>query len=175
MKNNKLLKISAVIFPILLIGIMAYLFLNFQKKKEKIDALKNVPAFSLTTIDGNSFNQYNLASGQTKVIIYFNPGCHFCQAEADELSKNYHIYKNIQWIWVASEPLNEIKEFAEKYNLNNYNNIFWCHDEMATLYQKLAMNSVPYFLVYDKNNHLIRRNSGAIKLEKIITNPDERK
>ncbi|REC77110.1 hypothetical protein DRF60_11865 [Chryseobacterium elymi] len=175
MKNNKLLKISAVIFPILLIGLMAYLFFNFQKRKEKIDALKNIPSFSLTTIDGNSFTQHNLVNEQTKVIIYFNPSCHFCQAEADELSKSYNTYKNIQWIWVASEPLEEIKQFAAKYKLDKQMNIYWCHDEMATLYQKLGMNSVPYFLVYDNNNHLIKRNSGAIKLEKIINNFDERK
>ncbi|MCT2407385.1 redoxin domain-containing protein [Chryseobacterium antibioticum] len=175
MKNNKFLKASAIIFPILLIGIMVYLFLNFQKKKKKIDALKNIPSFSLKTINGNSFTQHNLASEQTKVIIYFSPSCHFCQAEADELSKSYHTYKNIQWIWVASEPLEEIKQFAVKYKLDNQMNIYWCHDEMAALYQKLGMNSVPYFLVYDNNNHLIKRNSGAIKLEKIINNFDERK
>lgn len=175
MKNNKFLKASAVIFPILLIGIMVYLFLNFQKKKEKIDALKNIPSFSLKTIDGNDFTQNNMANEQIKVLIYFSPGCHFCQAEADELSKSYHTYKNIQWIWVASEPLHEIKEFAIKYKLDKQMNVYWCHDEMAVLYQKSGMNSVPYFLVYDKNNHLINRNSGVIKLEKIINNSDEGK
>lgn len=175
MKSNKLLKISAVAILILLIGLITYLFLNFLKKKEKVEALKNIPSFSLKTIDGKYLTQQNLVNEQTKVIIYFNPDCHFCQAEAEDLSANYKNYKNIQWIWVASEPLHEIKQFAVKYKLDKQTNIYWCHDEMATLYQKLGMNSIPYFLVYDKNNHLIKRNSGAIKLEKIINNFDERK
>lgn len=175
MKNNKFLKISAVSTSVLLIGIMFYLFLNLQKKKEKVTALKNVPTFNLTTVDGNSFTQQNLGNDQTKIIVYFSPSCHFCQAEAEELSKRYQNYQNIQWIWVASEPLDEIKKFAQQYQLDKKDNIFWTHDEMAVFYQKLGMSSVPYFLVYDKNNHLIKRNSGAIKLEKLTNIFDERK
>lgn len=175
MKNNTLLKISAVIIPVFLMGLMVHLFLNFQKKKEKIDALKNIPSFSLTTIDGDTFTPHNLANDQTKVIVYFSPSCHFCQAEAEELSKSYQNYQNIQWIWVASEPLDEIQQFANHYRLTKEDNIFWCHDEMAKLYQKLGMNSVPYFLVYDNSNHLIQRNPGAVKLEKLINTSDERK
>jgi thiol-disulfide isomerase/thioredoxin len=175
MRKNTFLKISAIVIPILLIGIMVYLFLNFQRKKEKIEILKNVPSFTLQTINGKLFTKKNLANDQTKVIIYFNPECHFCQAEAEELSKIYKNYQNVQWIWVASESLNQIQQFANHFQLNKKENIFWCHDKMAKLYQKLGMNSVPYFLVYDKKNHLIKRISGAIKLEKLINTIDEKK
>lgn len=175
MKKNNSLKISAILIPMFLIGIMVYLFFRFEEKKEKTEALKNVPAFSLITINGSSFTQHDLADDQTKVIVYFSPDCHFCQAETEEFSKKRQSTKNIQWIWVASEPLNEIKEFAVKHNLDKQSNIVWCHDEMAKLYRKLGMSSVPYFLVYDKDNHLIKKNSGAIKLEKLTNIFDERK
>lgn len=176
MKNKKTLKISAIIIPTILVGIIIYLFLNFQKKKEKIAALERIPSFYLTMIDGKTFTSRDLSTGgQTKIIVYFSPSCHFCEAEAEELSKKYQEYSNIHWIWIASEPLSEIKEFAQKHNLNNNPNILWCHDKMAVLYQKLAINSIPYFLVYDKENHLIKRNSGTIKLEKLISTADENK
>lgn len=175
MKNKKTLKILAAVIPLCLIGLLVYLFYNFQKKKEKTDALKNAPAFHLTTIDGGTFTQENLAEDQIKIILYFSPECHFCQSEAKELSTVYDQYQNIQWIWVASEPLNEIKEFARKYNLDTQSNMYWCHDEMAVLYQKLGIKTVPYILVYDKNNQLIRRNAGAIKIEKLLTSFDEKK
>ncbi|WP_312398351.1 thioredoxin family protein [Chryseobacterium sp.] len=175
MKNKKNLKILAITIPILLLTLLIYLFLNFQKKKEKIEALKNIPSFNLKNIDGSSFTEQNLINSKTKIFVYFSPTCHFCQAEADELSETYQNYQNIQWIWIASEPLHEIKEFAQKYNLDKQNNIIWCQDNMAILYRQLGMNSVPYFLVYDKNNNLIKRNSGAIKVEKLINTIDERK
>lgn len=175
MKNKKSLKALAIIIPVILIGVMIYLFFNFQKKKDKIAALKNAPAFNLTTIDGNFFTQQNLANDQIKVIVYFSPSCHFCDAEAKELSKGNQNYQNIQWIWIASESLDEIKQFAKQHNLDKIKNTYWCHDEMAVFYRKLGLKGVPSFLVYDKNNHLIKRNSGAVKLEKLTNIFDERK
>nr|WP_315032749.1 thioredoxin fold domain-containing protein [uncultured Chryseobacterium sp.] len=175
MKNRKFLKAAVIIIPIILTGILTCLFLSFKKKEEKIEALKNLPAFSLETIHHTLLTSKSLVNNHTKVIIYFSPTCHYCQAEAEELFKVHRQYKNIQWIWVASESLEEIKQFAFNNNLNNQPNIFWCHDEKATFYQKLGMKGVPYFLVYDKNNNLIKRNSGAIKLEKLVTFSDEKK
>lgn len=175
MKNKRTLKIFAAVIPILLTGFLVYLFFNFQKEKEKTDALKNAPAFHLTTIDGTTFTQENLAEDRIKIILYFSPECHFCQAEAKELSRVYDQYQNIQWIWIASEPLHEIKAFARKYNLDTQSNMYWCHDEMAVFYQKLSIKTVPYILVYDKKNQLIRRNAGAIKIEKLLTSFDEKK
>ncbi|BFO64372.1 hypothetical protein KCF3NO3_03550 [Chryseobacterium sp. KCF3-3] len=157
-----------------MIGIIVYLFFSFWEKKEKGKKLENIPSFRLETVDGNLFTSKNLMEESMKVIIYFSPDCHFCQAEAEELSKTYFNYKNIQWIWIASEPISTIKEFAQKYKLNKQNNIFWCHDEMARFYRQSEIKSVPYFLVYDTNNHLLKRNSGAIKVEKLLKNTDEK-
>ena len=44
--ENKSLKIFAFIIPVALIGILVYLFFNIQKKRQKVDALENIPAFS---------------------------------------------------------------------------------------------------------------------------------
>ncbi len=173
--NKKLLKISAVLIPIVLIGVFVKLFLNFQEKKEKTEALKNVPTFNLQTISGTSLTSDDLHNNTVRIIVYFSTTCHFCIAEAEKLSKIHRNYNNIQWIWAASEPLEEIREFAAKHGLNQQRNILWCHDEQASLYRKMGLGSVPYFLVYDKNNHLIRRNSGAVKLENLINTIDEKK
>lgn len=170
MKKINFLKVTAFIIPVVCIGIMIGLWANFRKKKEKTEALKDIPTFSLTTINKTLLNSKNLGNNQTKVIIYFSPTCHFCQAEAEELSKINNHYQNTQWIWIASEPLDQIKEFAHQYNLDKQINISWCHDEGAVFYQKLGMSTVPYFLVYNQSNRLVKRNSGAIKLEKLLLN-----
>lgn len=172
MKKSRL-KVLAVIIPILIIGVIGFLFFTFQKKKESIKVLENIPEINLKTIDGNLLTPENLKNA-TKVIVYFSPDCHFCQAEAGELYENIKKYNDIQWVWVASEPANEIKKFAEKYHLDKNENIHWCYDENASFYRKYQMKSVPYFLVYDKNNKLIKRNSGAIKLEKLLDNSNEK-
>ena len=174
MKKNKTLKILAITIPVLLIGVMIYLFASFQKKKEKVDRLQQIPAFKVTDINEQTITQNDLSKGN-KVLVYFSPICHFCQVEAEELSKIYSQYPDVKWLFIASEPLDEIRAFAKKYNLNDKKNILWVRDEQAKLYQIFGMNSVPYFLAYDVNNKLIFRNSGAIKIEKIIEHFYEKK
>lgn len=168
MKNKRILKILALLIPLILIALMIYLFTNLQNKKSKVEGLQHVPAFNLQTIDGKIFSNKDLEKEKNKVLVYFSPGCYYCQAEAEELSNLHQNYPEIEWIWIASEPVADIKKFAEQYKLQDVKNIKWCHDNMAMFYQQFAMNSVPYFLVYDKQNKLVLRNKGAIKLKKII-------
>ena len=174
MKKNKKLKVLAMTIPLLIIGIIFYLFTSFQKKKDKADRLQQIPAFTLIEINKNVITQGSLATGN-KVLVYFSPTCHFCHAEAEELSKVYSKYPHIQWLFIASEPLEEISAFAKQHNLNDKDNIIWTKDEKAKMYQTFGMTSVPYFLAYDGTNKLVFRNAGAIKIEKIIEQFNEKK
>ncbi|WGL70572.1 TlpA family protein disulfide reductase [Elizabethkingia anophelis] len=173
MKKNRMLKILAIIIPVFLIGIMIYLFNDLQKKKDKIDELRQIPSFAVTDVNGKVITQ-NLSNGN-KILIYFSPSCHFCQAEAEELSKINSQYPSIKWLFIASEPLDEINAFAKQYNLNDKENILWARDEKAKVYQTFGMTGVPYFLAYDSSNKLVFRNAGAIKIEKIIEYFNEKK
>jgi len=174
MKKNKTLKILAITIPILLIGLMIYLFNSFQKKKDRIYELKQIPSFAVTDVNGKTITQKNLANGN-KILIYFSPSCHFCQAEAEELSKINSQYPSIKWLFIASEPLDEIRTFAKQYNLNDKRNVLWARDDQAKVYQTFGMTNVPYFLAYDSNNKLVFRNAGAIKIEKIVEYFNEKK
>ncbi|OPC62425.1 hypothetical protein BAY13_06285 [Elizabethkingia bruuniana] len=174
MKKNKTLKILAITIPILLIGLMIYLFNSFQKKKDKIDKLKQIPSFVVTDVNGKAITQNNLSNGN-KVLVYFSPTCHFCKAEAEELSKINSKYPNIQWLFIASESVDEINAFAKQYNLNGEDNILWTRDDKAKVYQIFGMTNVPYFLAYDSDNKLVFRNAGSVKIEKIIEHFNEKK
>ncbi len=53
--KNKTLKILAIIIPLVLIGVMVYLFTNYQNKKAKVEALQSIPTFSVKDIDFGFF------------------------------------------------------------------------------------------------------------------------
>lgn len=173
MKNKKPLKILAVLLPILAIVFLIYLFFNFQKKKEKVDALKNMPSFSVKDINGNAVTNANLRVGN-KILVYFNPECEYCQTEMEELSKLNEKHKEIQWIMFTDKPLDEIRKFAEKYHLDKAENIKWCNDPKSEVYLKFAMTGIPYFLGYDSDNKLIHRSTGTIKIEKVLASFNEK-
>ena len=172
--KNKTLKILAIIIPLVLIGVMVYLFTNYQSKKTKVEALQSIPTFSVKDIHGNTISNQNLQEGD-KILVYFNSECHFCQAEMQELSAINKQHLDVQWIMFSSQSIEEIKIFATKYNLQNAENIKWCTDPKAEVYTKFAMTGIPYFLGYNKKNRLIHRSTGAIKIEKVLKDFDESK
>ena len=165
--KNKTLKILAITIPIVLIGVMVYLFANYQSKKTKVEALQSIPTFSVKDIHGNTISNQNLQEGD-KILVYFNSECHFCQAEMQELSAINKQHLDVQWIMFSSQSIAEIKKFAAKYNLQNAENIKWCTDPKAEVYTQFAMTGIPYFLGYNKNNKLVHRSTGAIKIEKVL-------
>lgn len=169
--KNKSLKIFAFIIPVTLIGILVYLYFSFQKKKQKVDALQNIPAFSVKDINGNTYTNNDLPIGN-KVLVYFNPECEYCEAEMEELSIINDKHKNINWVMFTDKPLDEIRKFAEQYHLDNAENIKWCNDPNSEVYLKFAMTGIPYFLGYDAENKLVHRSTGAIKIEKVLVDFD---
>lgn len=175
MAKNKSLRITAILIPLFLAGILLYLYNSYNNKKQTAEQLQSLPNFTLKTIDGNLFASNDLAELDKKVLIYFNPSCEYCQAEAEELAHIKNKYPDIYWIWVSSSSLEEITAFASKNQLIRSENIFWCQDSTATLYRKLDMSSVPFFLAYDKNNKQVFKNKGAVKLEKIVKSFEEGK
>ena len=172
--KNKTLKIFAIIIPLVLIGVMVYLFTNYQNKKAKVEALQSIPTFSVKDINGATITNKDLQEGN-KLLVYFNPECHFCQAEMQELSAINKQHLDVQWIMFSSQSIAEIKKFAAKYNLQNAENIKWCTDPKAEVYTKFAMTGIPYFLGYNKENKLVHRSTGAIKIEKVLKDFNEGK
>lgn len=157
---------------VVFLGVMAYLFSSLQEKKERVKALAHIPSFSVQTIDNKIFTQKDLPQGK-KVLVYFHPECHYCQAEMEELAKINAQYPDIHWILFTDEPLEKIRKFAEQYQLTHQPNITWCNDPNSQVYLSFAMKSVPYFLGYNDENQLVFRNSGAVKSEKIISQFNE--
>ncbi len=173
MKKKKLLKTVAILLPVLAIGILIYLFTNFQTKKSKVEALQNMPGFSVKDINGNTVTNENLSIGN-KILVYFNPECEYCQTEMEELSNINDKHKNIQWIMFTDKPLDEIRKFAGQYKLDKAENIKWCNDPKSEVYLKFTMTGIPYFLAYDSDNKLVHRSTGVIKIEKVLASFDEK-
>lgn len=165
--KNKRLKILALLVPVLFIGIMIYLFINFQNKKAKLEVLQNIPSFAVKDINGKNVTQNDICFNN-KVLVYFATDCGYCQSEMLELSKINHLHKDVHWIMFSSQSIEEIRKFAVTYNLQNVENIKWCTDPKAEVYSKFVMKGVPYFLGYNSENKLVHRSIGAIKIEKVL-------
>jgi len=161
-----------VIILIFVTGLLVYLGYNvIFKVKEKstiAEKLQTIPEFEFTDVDNSKFSNLNLKPNTTIIFIYFNSECDFCQHEAQSISKNLHSFKNVHFLFVSTEAKKAIKHFSETYNINNQPNITFLHDKSDTFATRFGASSIPYLLIYDKHQKLIKKHKGQLNAKGIL-------
>ncbi|AJR02833.1 peroxiredoxin family protein [Siansivirga zeaxanthinifaciens] len=154
------------------LGLLSYLGYNIiSKAKEKNQIAKQleiIPELDLLTLAQKTFTKANLRPNTNTIFIYFNSECDFCQHEAQSISDNVDSFKNVQFIFVSTEPIEIIKRFAEQYKLNNQQNITFLYDSLSTFSSRFDANSIPYILIYNKNQKLIKKHKGQLNAKGIL-------
>lgn len=160
---------------IVLIGVLSLLtYLGYNvisKAKEKnqiAKQLEKIPKFEFLTLEQKTFTKLDLKQGIQTIFIYFNSECDFCQHEAQSINYNLDSFKNAQFIFVSTEPIEIIKQFSEEYNLNNQPNITFLYDNFSTFSSQFDANSIPYLLIYDQNQKLIKKHKGQLNAKGIL-------
>lgn len=116
----------------------------------------HIPGFTVLKLDSTFTNQKVIPADKPVVIIYFSPECGHCQITADEFSKKMVDMRNIYFVWVSYYPLPEIKDFAQKFNLQQFNNITIGRDPNYTIPSYFRVKFTPFMAVYNKEHHLIK-------------------
>ena len=166
---KKYLKIIIGLTLVCVIGYLGYnISTKINHKKEVAKRIQSLPEFSFKMLNNQAFNQNNISTIQPKLFIYFNSDCDFCHEEAKQIQEHLKQLKNTQIIMISHENSEGIKAFAEKYNLINEENIIFLEDEKLEFSEIFDANSIPFMLLYSKDNQLIKKFKGATKIENII-------
>ncbi|MEP6465802.1 MAG: thioredoxin domain-containing protein [Parafilimonas sp.] len=128
----------------------------------------HIPAFTVLQTDSVYTNDKKIPNDKPVVIIYFSPECGHCQITADEFSKRMADMKDIYFVWVSYYPLPEIKTFAKKFNLQQFNNIIIGRDENYTIPTYFRVKFTPFMAVYNKEHHLIKTYDQGTEADTLI-------
>lgn len=165
MKKNKIF----IIIIIILLSFLVYNVISKIKQKNEISKqLQTIPKFELKTLDNLSFSNANLKENTSTIFIYFNSECDYCQHEAESISQNLNKFKDVEFIFVSTEKIKTIKQFLEKYNLNNQPNITFLYDRNFLFTNQFDANSIPYILIYDRNKALLKKHKGQLNANGIL-------
>ena len=102
------------------------------------------------------------------LVIYFNSECDFCNHEAEMVQQNIEELKAIQVVFISYEPIEKIKQFATKFKLINQANIYFLSDSKITFATTFDVKSMPCLVLYDKDNNLIEKIKGQVKIETVL-------
>ena len=107
------------------------------------------PNYTFTTLDDQTVSAK--ADGKPKVLIFFRPGCYYCQKTCQDLSKNI---KNFSGVDVYAI---EAFDGSSKAEVSNFKNTYGC-DEITFCYDKDGMNGY-YAWKYIDITHVSNGNS----------------
>ncbi len=68
----------------------------------------------------------------------------------------------------STEDIETIKAFAETYNLLTQQNITFLHDSTYTFSNRFDANSIPYILIYNKSQELVKKHKGQLNPDAIL-------
>jgi thioredoxin-related protein len=128
-----------------------------------------VPAYHLLETDSATIaTKDQLKKNIPVLIIVFNPECDHCKHETEEILKHMDDFKKVQIVMATMAPHALMKEFSEKYKLNEYDNIKVGQDFQYLLPSFYRLHSLPYLAMYDKKGKLISTFEGTMKMEDLI-------
>ena len=128
----------------------------------------HIPQFTLLKIDSTYTNDRAIPKDKPVVIVYFSPTCGHCQITADEFSKKMRHMKKYFFVWVSYNPLPEIKEFANNFRLQQFNNIIIGRDPNYFVPSYFRVKVTPFIAVYDKDHHLLQTYEKGTEPDTII-------
>lgn len=162
-------KLIIILITLGILFFLSYKVVSIFSYKNKITLqLQTIPEFQLLTLEQTFFSRANLKTNLNTIFIYFNSECDFCQHESQSISQNINKFKDVQFIFVSTENIEIIKQFSEQYKLNNQNNITFLYDSNYLFSNIFDANSIPYILIYNKNNNLIKRHNGQLNANGIL-------
>ena len=165
-------KILKIVIPILIISLIAFMgykvVSKINHKKQVAENIKKMPAFSYLNLENKIFTNENLEEGKPTLFIYFNSECDFCNHEAEMVQQNIEELKAIQVVFISYEPIEKIKQFATKFKLLNHANIYFLSDSKITFATTFDVKSMPCLVLYDKDNNLIEKIKGQVKIETVL-------
>jgi len=116
----------------------------------------HIPAFEILQTDSTWFANTDIPKNKPVVIVYFSPECGHCQLTAQEFAKSMDELKDVFLIWVSRYSPEQIKKFAEEYQLNRFENVRLGRDTKYFIPVFYDIKFTPFMAVYDKKGKLVK-------------------
>ena len=171
-RNDIMKKYFKILLPILFLAGLAFLgyqiISKIQYKNQVAINIKTIPKFEYQNIKGGNFNNSNLAANTPTVFLYFNTECEFCNEEAKMIQDNIQKFENCQLVFISFEKPEAIISFSKFHKLNTHDNVYLLCDSKASFATTFDVKSLPCLVLYDKNQQLIEKIKGQMKVSTLL-------
>lgn len=131
-----------------------------------------LPDFTMLDMQDEEFTQADLATEGRLFIVFYDPGCGYCQKETLTIGQHYDRFKNASLYFVAMQDKPLIEEFIGKYGkaLKDKPNVRFLRDANYEFIDKFNPKEYPSTYVFSAGNRrLIRYLSGDTPIATLIS------
>ena len=119
-------------------------------------------------IPSKTITNKDIPADKQLIVMLFNPTCQHCEEQTELFEKNIGLFKNSQLLFVAAPMMGPyIVDYAKKYNLNEYPQIWMGLDSARQVEKTFLYYALPQINIYDKDKKLLRAFSGGAPIDTI--------
>lgn len=159
-----------LMFVVIMIASASFVFAQNTNEADTVPPYKKsdkIPYFSILQPDSTWFVKNQLPEKKPVVITYFSPDCGHCQMTAKEWVADMDKVKDVELLWVSYHTPKQIKDFADAYGLNHFNNVIIGRDPNYFFVPYYKIEFTPFMAVYDKRGKFLKAYPGGTNPETI--------
>lgn len=162
---KKALITSGITIVFALAVFMVYSMIEQQTAKKLVQTkIQSTPVnVNLFTLDSTRFI-FPLA--KPVVFILYNSTCEHCQYELTQIRASMHLFKDVELVFLSSEPISAIKKVALLFE--SHRNVNFIKINPEDVYDNFGTVRYPTILIYGTNGKLIKEFKGETKVEAIL-------
>ena len=128
-----------------------------------------LPPIKILLSDSSSmYTKDQLPQNKPVLFMLFSPECSHCQHETEDLIAHKEQLKDVHIVMITFQPLWEMKDFIEKYKLNELPNVVVGRDIYYTTPSFYNIHNLPYLAMYDSKGNLINVFEGSMPVDRVV-------
>lgn len=149
-----------ILFIVICLSVYSY---NSNRK----NSFQVFPDLLVSDLFSESANLRIHATDVPSVLIYFNSSCPICQSEAELIERSFREDTLTRFLWVSSEPIEEVRNFAVQFRLDSLDTHHFYSDTLFRLATAYKLTGVPATFVYDGEGHLVDYSLGVVAISEL--------
>jgi peroxiredoxin len=132
---------------------------------------RSLPAFRFLNLQHEPLT-IDTVAGSYSIIVFYSPGCAFCEHEGAELSRNAAQFTGCRLFFVTMEPLDSAKAYTARHQLLSHAGYYSLVDTTRLAVLEFGIRTIPTTFIYDRDKNLRKVFEGEInakRLAKLIT------
>lgn len=130
-------------------------------------AQDQLPTFAFPDHEGTKLTDQDFRNDRQLIIFYYEPTCAHCQLEAEWIASKIDEFIDVDMLWVAWEPTNEIADFKLQY-FPQSNNVYYAIDDEGTFDELFGFSQIPTIFIYNSLNELVKKFKKETKADKLL-------